>query len=462
MKKIGRAVRKKYKRPIHRHKIRLTRGEIFVRLLWGAFCASLVGVFVFMTWYMYNPRSRLAHNLKYGRRYLVQADYSKAAAEFRRVLAMDSENADAYRGLMEVALQSEDTDAALSLYGRAEEALESYKQPLISLMELRAIERLSEGDYDGAFSVAETVEAATGDTNESGLIRALVINGMLEAAGREQDAAASIEMYRRVLSVDNIDAEAIYRLMAEKMVETGDPRETIALLDEGIEQTGSEDLKTMRADVVRRFADTFLPDSFVKDLNDAMAASDFTAAAQVMKQELFLYRIAPYAGERDEKGEQIYDFSAIQPADMNTVLYGEFSESGKLLMIIADWERTTEREAVFSEVVYVPATGEVLALTQKQRVTDDNELVDEGGCYRIGEDGQTEITGEEYEEELVGVINGENGVDPDEAADLSSYTDDRDLAPSEGEAFETGIAPEEGLTLEEDAEITTEEEGSIA
>ena len=86
---------------------------------------------------------------------------------------------------MEAAIASEDTDTAISLYGSAGPALESYKEPLLRLQELRAVARMEEEDYDGAFTVAVTVEKATGDANEASLIRALVIDGMLDHASRK-------------------------------------------------------------------------------------------------------------------------------------------------------------------------------------------------------------------------------------------------------------------------------------
>ena len=393
------AKRKLKKPPVMRRRIVYTTRERITRFLWWMLCASLVAVFFFMAWFMYNPRNRLAHNLKYGQRYLAAADYSKAVTEFRRVLAMDKRNADAYRGLMEVAIRSEDTDTAVSLYHRAGETLVSYKEPLERLLELRAVERVDEENFDGAFSVADTVQDVTGDDNEAALIRALVIDGMLSAAAKKAPEDA-IALYRRLLEVEHMDAAAVYERMAHVYIDWGNDDEAILILDEGLAATGSEVLAELRSQYTQENAEVFLPDEFIRDLNQAMAEGDFVSAGQIVGHELFRYRIEEYAQPVNELGEQTFDFSAIQPADMNTSIYAEYSDAGGLLMLIVDWERTTEREAVFNELVYLPAGGQVYALSHKERVTEENTLTDEGYCYRLEGENLMEIPSDEYYDSL--------------------------------------------------------------
>ncbi len=394
------------KRPIARRRIKLTTGEKIGIALWSAFCAFLVGVFFFMAWYMYNPENRMAHNLKYGRQYLANANYSKAVWEFKRVLAMDDGNAEAYQGLMEVAIRSEDTDGALSLYVDATEALSGYKEPLLRLMELRAVDRLDRGDYDGAFSVAVTVEATSGDSNEAALIRALVIDGMLADAKETGELEDALALYRQLLTVKGIDAVSVYRLMAERYVNAGEARNAVDVLEEGIAATGDEGLQALRDEYERQFAELFLPDSFIRNLNDDLAAGDFAAAADILRNKLFLYRISAYAGSLDMNGEQSFDFTPVQPADMNTSVYAEYGKGTKLLMLIFDWQRTTEREAVFNEMVWIPETDEIYALSQRQRVTEDNDLADETVVYRLEDGYLREIPSEEYYDRLSKALNG--------------------------------------------------------
>lgn len=392
------------KRRVHRHKIKLTLLEKLNIVFWSVFCAFLVGVFVFMTWYMYNPKSRLAHNLKYGKRYLVQADYNKAVAEFKRVLSADSGNEEAYRGLMEAALGTEDTDAALSLYGRAESVLGDYKDPLLSLLMVRAVDRLDQSDYDGALSVAATVTAATGDENEAARIKAMVVEKMISDASHKEPEAA-IALYRRLLDMDNIDAVAIYRMMTDIYTGMGDHQGAVDMMEEGISATGSAELMSLREQYIKEHAEVFFPDSFVKELNDNMAAADFVAASEIVRNELFMYRMSPYEGPVDELGESSYDLSPIQPADMNTTVYAEHSGSGNLLMLIVDWSRNTEREAIFNEMVYVPSGDQVLAMRQTQNVTESNTLADEVHYWEITAGELSEITEDEYFDRLSGLFS---------------------------------------------------------
>ncbi len=419
------------KKQILRHRIKRTPLEKLALVLWTALCTFLVSVFFFMTWYMYNPASRLAHNLKYGNRYLAAADYPKAVSEFRRVLSMDEGNTEAYRGLMEAAIASEDTDTAISLYGSAGPALESYKEPLLRLLELRAVARMEEEDYDGAFSVAVTVEKATGDANEASLIRALVIDGMLDHASRKPVKEA-LALYRRLLTIDNVDRGAVYELIAKLYIREGDPDTALEVIDEGIRDIGEDErLTALRGEYTVEYQEVFLPDSFIKELNDAMAAVDFEKAAEVVRHELFLTRIAEFAGAPDANGERTYDFTPIQPADMNTTMYGEFNEKGRMIMLIIDWERQTPKEAAFNELAYVPSTGEILALTQKQRVTESNTLADEGHYYRVGTEGLTEIDGDSYITELTAVF---------ENADALGDAGDAGVSPAPGPSGDAGAA----------------------
>ncbi|MCR5179336.1 MAG: hypothetical protein K6C95_10185 [Lachnospiraceae bacterium] len=385
---------------------------------------------MFMTWYMYNPRSRLAHNLKYGKRYLVQADYNKAVAEFKRVLSVDSGNEEAYRGLMEAALETEDTDTALSLYGRAESALSSYKEPLLSLLMVRAVDRLGQSDYDGALSVAKTVSVATGDENEASRIRALVVEKMIsDASGKEPEEA--LALYRRLLEMDNIDAAAIYKMMADVYTGEGDHSGAVSIMEEGISATGSEELALLKDEYIREHAEVFFPDSFVKELNDDMAAADFVAASRIVRNDLFMYRMSPYEGFVDELGESVYDLSPIQPADMNTTVYAEHTGDGNILMLIVDWARNTDREAVFNEMVYVPEGGYILAMSENQKVTEANTLADELHYWEIGEDGLTEITEEDYFNRLSGLFENQFSAQLQDEAFAESYhsiVDDPDSA----------------------------------
>ena len=391
------------KRRPSRHKIKLTALEKLNIVFWSVFCVFLVSVFVFMTWYMYNPKSRLAHNLKYGKRYLVQADYNKAVAEFKRVLTMDAGNEEAYRGLMEAAIGTEDTDTALSLYGRAESALSSYKEPLVSMLMVRAVERLEKSDYDGALSVAMTVKAATGDANQAARIRAMVVEKMIsDASGKQPEEA--LNLYRRLLDMDNIDAVSIYRMMADIYTDEGDPKNAVAVMNEGIAATGSAELAVQREEYIKEHADVFFPDSFVKELNDYMAAADFASASQIIRNELFMYRMAQYEGPVDDMGESVYDLTPIQPADMNTTVYAEHSGDGRILMLIVDWSRNTDREAIFNELVYVPAGGYFLAMKEDQRVTEANTLSDELHFWEVTSEGLTEIAEDEYFNRLSGTF----------------------------------------------------------
>ncbi len=392
------------KRPVYRHKIKLTALEKLNIVFWSLFCVFLVGVFVFMTWYMYNPKSRLAHNLKYGKRYLVQADYNKAVAEFKRVLSVDSGNEEAYKGLMEAALGTEDTDAALSLYGRAESVLRDYKDPLLSLLMVRAVDRLDQSDYDGALSVAVTVSAATGDDNEASRIKAMVVEKMIsDAAGKEPEAA--MPLYRRLLSMDNIDSVAIYKMMADAYTDIEDHQSAVDMMEEGISATGSEELASLREAYIKEHAEVFFPDSFAKELNDYMAVADFVAASGIVRNELFMYRMSPYEGMVDDMGESVYDLSPIQPADMNTTVYAEHSGSGNILMLIVDWSRNTEREAVFNELVYVPSSDQILAMRQTQKVTEANTLADEVYYWDVTSGELSEITEDDYFDRLSGLFS---------------------------------------------------------
>lgn len=413
-----------------RHKIKLTPLEKLNIAFWSVFCVFLVSVFVFMTWYMYNPRSRLAHNLKYGKRYLVQADYNKAVAEFKRVLSVDSGNEEAYRGLMEAALETEDTDTALSLYGRAESALSSYKEPLLSLLMVRAVDRLEQSDYDGALSVAKTVSVATGDENEASRIRALVVEKMIsDASGKEPEEA--LALYRRLLEMDNIDAAAIYKMMADVYTGEGDHAGAVSIMEEGISATGSEELALLKDEYIKEHAEVFFPDSFVKELNDDMAAADFVAASRIVRNDLFMYRMSPYEGFVDELGESVYDLSPIQPADMNTTVYAEHTGDGNILMLIVDWARNTDREAVFNEMVYVPEGGYILAMSENQKVTEANTLADELHYWEVGEDGLTEITEEDYFNRLSGLFENQFSAQLQDEAFAESYhsiVDDPDSA----------------------------------
>lgn len=418
-------------RPV-RHKITRTPTEKLNIALWTLFCGCLVGVFFFMTWFMCNPKGRLAHKLKYGQKYLAAADYSHAELEFKRVLEMDATNAEAYQGLMQAAIDTENTEEALQLYNKAAKALADYKDPLERLLELRAVERTDKGDFDGAFSVADVVEQTTGDSNAASLIRALVIDGMLEKA-RGLQGEEAIELYRRVLKVDHVDATAIYKQMVQIRMDQEDEDALIDMLNEACEVTGDEEFLAMREKFIHEHASLFLPDTFVRDLNNAMAEAAFNDAAAIVRDDLFLQRIAEFAGEVDANGEQTYDFSTVQPADMNMVMYGEYA-SGSMKMLIIDWERVTKREAAFNELVYVPETGAILAMSQRQRVSDLNTLVDEGGYWRVNTDGLSEIPEEGYYNELRGVF----GSGPLTAEELASGDLD-DLT-------------EEGLTAEADAE----------
>ncbi|MCR5674827.1 MAG: tetratricopeptide repeat protein [Lachnospiraceae bacterium] len=470
------------RRQIARHRIVRTPMEKFTLFLCSLLCTALVGVFFFMTWFMYNPKSRLAHNLKYGQRYLAADDYSRAVTEFRRVLSMDQDNAEAYQGLMEVAIRSEDADEAITLYGRATRALSDYREPVLRLLEMRAVERVDKEDFDGGFSVAATVEQITGDANEASLIRALVIDGMLDAA-KKKSGEDAIALYRRILTVDNIDAAAVYERMAQLYIDEDRIEEAIVLLDEGIAATdGAENLVALRTQYTRQNASVFLPDSFIRDLNNCMAAGDFAGAAEIVRNELFLQRIMEFAGDKDPaSGEQSFDFSAIQPADMNTEVYAEYNYNGQLVMLILDWERTTSREAVFHEMVYVPLQNEIYTLSQRQYVTADNTLADEEGCSRISASGEgKEIGSEQYYETLTSLINGDgidlsavaggaagnDGVRPDKAG----ATDDAGVLPdAEGTEDNAGVLPDEEddgesgvLTDGEDAGDLTEQRGGIA
>lgn len=470
-----RKIRKKRTAPKHR-KIIHTPAEKAIIALWSVFCAFLVGVFIFMTWFMYNPASRLAHNLKYGREYLAKANYSRAVTEFRRVLAQDEDNEEAYRGLMEVAIQSQDTEEAVELYERAADKLATYKEPLERLLEERAIERVEQKDYDGAFSVADTVEQVTGDKNEASLIRALVVDGMLEEA-RNSDTNTAMSIYGRLLTVENIDTAPVYELMAELMESEADPEAAVAVLEEGIDATGNEDLEKIRDQYAQDNADTFLPDVFIKELNDAMAGANFPAAMKVVQHDLFLYRIEEYATVTDELGEEQFDFSAIQPADMNTTIYAEHDPaSGEVLLVIIDWTRTSQREAIFNELAYIPSTGKFYALSQTERVVSaTNSLKDELHYYRYDGEEATEITHDAYVTELSEVFSEqfieqakqksaaakaaqENTGDGEEQTEPGT---DGQSADENGDTGNTETEPGAGGTVEPDAGDGAQRTGGV-
>ena len=73
-------------------------------------------------------------------------------------------------------------------------------------------------------------------------------------------------------------------------------------------------------------------------------------------------------------------------------------------MLIVDWSRNTDREAVFNELVYVPSGGYFLAMKEDQMVTEANTLSDELHFWEVSPDGLTEIPEDDYFNRLSGIF----------------------------------------------------------
>jgi len=178
------------------------------RILFAAIGAALVllAVIIIAVNALGNSDGKLQEQLDLGTKYLEEMDYEQALVAFNAALAIEPKNADAYLGIVEVYIRTNDFEAALK-YAR-----EGY--------EITGDERLK-----------EKIDA--------------IIQGQLDQGAKyleEMDYEQALVAFNAVLAIEPENADA-YLGIVEVYIRTSDFENALKYAREGYEVTGDERLK---------------------------------------------------------------------------------------------------------------------------------------------------------------------------------------------------------------------------